>query len=170
VAPFVSVDVNDCRAKPIFPDYHPEWIVLDRWHIGAQYFMGLCFDRSDCRKNWIAKAATGKLILVEEGEVIETSFSSVPVEGRFEWHLRIGVQDDPSRRSIVVADRPFMGLLENVTKDWMEDRYKRLMTSDMVGVSLSAVGLLSPTSVLVHTIHILLYNMHIWKNKLYNTG
>jgi hypothetical protein len=122
-----------------YPDYNPKWIVLDTWHVGAQYFMGLCFSK-DCDRNWIPKAATGDLFAVYEGELIETSFSLVPVEDRFEWHLAIGAQDDPSRRSVVVADRPFMGLLGNATQNWMEDQYERIY----VGSCLENYGMKGP--------------------------
>ena len=61
------------------PEYHPSWIKMDTWHIGAQYFMGLCVrndtfpDGFECDKEtWVAKAATGRLVPVEPGELIET--------------------------------------------------------------------------------------------------
>lgn len=105
----------------------------------STYFMGLCF-AEDCSQNWIPRAATGDLYPVEEGELIETSFSMVRVEDRFEWHLAIGVQNDPSRRSIVVADRPFMGLLRNTTQSWMEDQYERFF----LGSCLENYGMKGP--------------------------
>ena len=58
------------------PDYNPIWIEMDSWHVGSQYFMALCNGTSgtfDC-KNWIPKAATGKLVAVQPGEMVETSF------------------------------------------------------------------------------------------------
>ena len=117
------------------PDYHPQWIKLDTWHIGAQYFMGLLSSSSPCALNktspdvsnecstWIPKAATGKLIAVEPGEVIETAMELVErSENRSAWILRMGVVGDAARSSTVIADRPFMGLL-NSTSSWTEEVY-----------------------------------------------
>ena len=122
-----------------YPDYDPQWIELETWHIGAQYFMGLCphdtatrattnnttstSSNSSCPDSWIAKAATGELIPVEPGEVIETTIRLVELRGRrWEWHLRIGVVGQPHRTSVVVADRPFLGLVPS-TRSWKEDAY-----------------------------------------------
>jgi len=115
-----------------YPDYEPHWIEMDKWHIGAQYFMGLCVrnasfpDGFECdAQTWVPKAATGRLVSVEPGEVVETSFELVeePLEERYEWHLRIGVVGGgPDRTSVVVSKRPFMGLVES-TRSWDEDIY-----------------------------------------------
>ena len=123
-----------------YPDYDPYWIELETWHIGAQYFMGLC-NGTACGDSWIAKAATGELIPVVPGEVIETSFQLVPVRGRLEWHLRVGVLGQPHRSSIVVADRPFMGLVESTTS-WEEDTYSYVY----VGSCLENYGMNSSTN------------------------
>jgi len=112
------------------PDYKPIWIEMNSWHIGAQYFMGLCGESSDCKK-WIPKAATGRLVAVEPGEVVETSFSLKEVthcckETQLVWTLHIGVVGGgPDRQSIVVSDRPFMGLL-NSTFSWGESTYDNI--------------------------------------------
>jgi hypothetical protein len=125
-----------------YPDYEPKWIQLDSWHIGAQYFMGICRDptTSHCPNDWIAKAATGKLVTVFPGEVIETSFELVPVRNRFEWHLRMGVVGDVARSSIVVADTPFMGLLNNSSNRWMDGLYENVY----VGSCLENYGMQGP--------------------------
>jgi len=127
-----------------FPEYNPQWLVLDKWHIGAQYFMGLPGNSSITGSNndddWIAKAATGKLVQVEPGEVIETSFelmeiynnnqadSDDAIQGdgiRWEWSLRIGVVGaHPTRWSHVVASQPFMGLVPNTS--WQDDIYQNI--------------------------------------------
>lgn len=116
------------------PHYKPLWIELNSWHIGAQYFMGLCGnDTRDCSKDWIPKAATGKLVSVKPGEVVETSFSLKKMkrrcchhEARYLWTLRIGVVDGgPDRQSVVVSDQPFMGLL-NSTVSWGESTYDNI--------------------------------------------
>lgn len=115
------------------PEYKPIWIEMDSWHIGAQYFMALCDGSSgtyDC-KNWKPKAATGKLVSVEPGEVVETSFVLKEVKSccnktRYEWTLNIGVVGGgPERQSVVIADRPFMGLL-NSTFSWGEAIYDNI--------------------------------------------
>lgn len=112
------------------PFYKPIWIKMSSWHVGAQYFMGLCGASSDCsNNNWIPKAATGELVAVTPGEVVETSFELKEEQGccknstRYVWELRIGVVGGgPQRQSIVIADRPFMGLL-NSTTSWGEAIY-----------------------------------------------
>lgn len=112
------------------PDYKPIWIEMDSWHIGSQYFMALCNGTSgtfDC-KNWIPKAATGKLVAVKPGEMVETSFVLKEEKGcckksRLVWMLRMGVVGGgPERQSLVVVNRPFMGLV-NSTKSWGEAIY-----------------------------------------------
>ena len=112
------------------PDYKPIWIEMSSWYIGAQYFMALCDGSSgdyDCN-HWMPKAATGKLVSVEPGEVVETSFSLEEVQHCsgtkvFVWTLRIGVVGGgPDRQSVVVSGRPFMGLL-NTTRSWGESTY-----------------------------------------------
>jgi hypothetical protein len=116
-----------------YPDYDPYWIAMDTWHIGAQYFMGLCATNATAPDgficdgdHWIPKAATGKLIPVEPDEVIETSFELVEVRDTgWEWQLQMGVVGQPHRLSLVVADCPFMGLI-NATKSWQEDRYENI--------------------------------------------
>ena len=85
------------------PDYTPQWLALTSWHIGAQYFMGICKDRNrnhnfrriknftirtdqkgldSCdtttTSSWIPKAVTGELIAVEPGEMIETYMALIP--------------------------------------------------------------------------------------------
>jgi len=129
-----------------FPHYDPIWIELDQWHIGAQYFMGLCVpnasfpDGFDCNRDqpFVAKAATGDLIKVNPGEVVETSFELLHVRNRVEWELRIGVMGT-GRFSVVLADTPFMGLV-NSTKSWMEDTYAEVY----VGSCLENYGMESP--------------------------
>lgn len=116
---------NSLAKSSNYPEYQPQWVEMETWHIGAQYFMGLCDTNttSSCPDSWIAKAATGELIPVEPGEVIETTFQLLSVRGRWEWHLRIGVVGQPHRTSVVVADRPFMGLVESTTS-WDEETYE----------------------------------------------
>ena len=129
------------------PDYDPQWIQLETWHIGAQYFMGLCppylsqstttttttttpstatAGNASCRDSWIPKAATGDLIAVNPGEVIETTFRLVKGGGRrLQWQLRIGVLGQPHRTSVLVVDRPFLGLVPSTTT-WDEDVYEHV--------------------------------------------
>jgi hypothetical protein len=134
-----------------FPHYEPQWLVLDTWHIGAQYFFALpCNENNNNNNNsttttssqkkdpcWIAKAATGKLIPVQPGQVIETTFTLLQEEEEeeeeegvandnnindWQWHLRMGVVGGhPSQWSLVVAKTPFMGLVSNTT--WQDDIY-----------------------------------------------
>jgi hypothetical protein len=115
------------------PYYKPIWIEMDRWHIGAQYFMALCngtLGTFDCQ-NWIPKAATGKLVSVNPGEMVETSFvlkkeKSCCKKSKYVWTLRIGVVGGgPERQSVVIVDRPFMGLL-NSTFSWGEAIYDNI--------------------------------------------
>ena len=129
------------------PEYKPIWKELSSWHVGAQYFMGLCDGSSgeyDCKK-WIPKAATGKLVAVEPGEVVETSFSLKEEkhccqEPSLVWTLNIGVVGGgPDRQSVVVADRPFMGLL-NSTYSWGEATYDNIY----VGSCLENYNMQSP--------------------------
>lgn len=139
------------------PKYNPHWIKLDTWHIGAQYSMGLCVknetypDGFECdRQTWLAKAATGKLVPVEPGEVVEASFELVEKENNagakvhwsnssLEWHLCISVVDGgPDRLSEVVSDRPFMGLVQS-TSSWNEDIYDNVY----VGSCLENYGMVS---------------------------
>merc|ERR1719215_1877451 len=63
-------------------------------------------------------AVTGALISVEPGEQIMTTFALS--EDRETWTLRMFVLGGgPDRESIVVATKPFMGLL-NTTKSWRQ--------------------------------------------------
>jgi hypothetical protein len=116
------------------PDYKPQWIKLNSWHVGAQYFMAICTDddnhanKTGC-DNWSGRAATGELIAVEPGEGVFTKFELVHVSpsssqpsAPVEWHLTMGVVGDPYRVSKVVVPRPFMGLVANTTS-WMEEIY-----------------------------------------------
>ena len=118
-----------------FPDYNPQWIALDEWHIGAQYFIGLsCNDTTASHSQgrhddpcWIAKAATGKLVKVEPGETIETTFELVQVSDEMDWQwiLRMGVVGaHPRRWSEVVVRKPFMGLVVGTT--WQDDIYQNV--------------------------------------------
>jgi hypothetical protein len=68
---------------PSDPQIEPNWVELDSWQIGAQYFMAVCDDDYDssgssrnsssnklgCEK-WTPTAATGTQIAVESGEGI----------------------------------------------------------------------------------------------------
>ena len=129
-----------------YPDYHPQWIALDQWHIGAQYFMALPCNSTEPDNDkpcWIPKAATGKLVQVEPGEMIETTFTLVQVsdETVWEWHLRIGVVGaHPSRWSMVVARQPFMGLVPGTA--WQDDIYRNVT----VGSCLENYGMTSQDS------------------------
>lgn len=112
------------------PEYHPKWIKMDTWHIGAQYFMGLCVkndtfpDGFQCdRETWLARAATGRLVPVEPGELIETRFE---LDEQYVWSLHIGVVGGaPDRQSQVTSDAPYMGLVE-ATKGWDEEIYDNI--------------------------------------------
>lgn len=112
-----------------YPDFKPHWLQLGSWHVGAQYFMGLCPDgkSTDCKADWIARAATGELIPVEPGERIETMFRLVPSRKNLVWELSIGVQNQPERTSVLVVDKPFMGLLSRISareaRDWSDELY-----------------------------------------------
>ncbi|CAB9496806.1 expressed unknown protein [Seminavis robusta] len=122
-----------------YPDYEPKWLVLDEWHIGAQYFFALpCNTTSEVAPSdqnasvkrkpcWKPKAATGKLIPVKPGELVETTFTLVQVTNvdDWEWHLQMGVVGaHPNRWSLVVSRVPFMGLVKN-TK-WQDDNYQNV--------------------------------------------
>ena len=144
-----------------YPDYDPQWIQLETWHIGAQYFMGLCphddattsintttttsnttFD-SSCPDSWVPKAATGALIPVEPGEVIETVIRLLHIAGlqgqhHLQWQLSIGVIGQAHRTSMLVVDRPFLGLVSS-TKSWNEDVYEHVY----VGSCLENYGMTS---------------------------
>ena len=129
-----------------FPDYNPIWMKMDEWHIGAQYFFALTCNHTEARKHssdapsyfskhepcWIPKAATGKLIKVEPGELIETTFKLIQVSGSndWEWHLRIGVVGaHPTRWSLVVVREPFMGFIpqkNGKSTSWQDDIYKNV--------------------------------------------
>lgn len=114
------------------PHYQPLWMVLDTWHIGAQYFFALLCNETDDGANedpcWNPYAATGKLVPVVPGEVVETTFELVKVSDaasttEWEWHLRMGVVGaHPSRWSLVVARTPYMGLVPNATS-WKDEHY-----------------------------------------------
>lgn len=108
------------------PDYHPHWAKLTGWAIGAQYFFGVCDEGSDGAYNctaqsWTDKAATGALVPVEEGELIYTKFE---LSDEYVWTLSMGVVGDETgaRSSVVVVDRPFMGLV-NTSTSWAEPTY-----------------------------------------------
>jgi len=99
------------------PDYTPQWLQLHSWHIGAQYFMEYNKNGSDAGP-WSAAAATGELVPVSEGDEVKTTFS-LSEDGET-WTLRMEVLGGgPDKVSVVVADSPFMGLL-NTTKSWKE--------------------------------------------------
>ena len=125
------------------PEYYPKWIKMDTWHIGAQYFMGLCVrndtfpDGFECDKEtWLAKAAVGRLVPVEPGELIETRFE---LDAQYVWRLYIGViGGGPDRQSQVTSNRPFMGLV-NSTRSWDEDIYDNVY----VGSCLENYGMVS---------------------------
>jgi hypothetical protein len=124
-----------------FPNYEPQWLILDQWHIGAQYFFALPCNTTTATPTtddtyppkdqddpcWIAKAATGNLIPVQPGQVIETTITLV--EGvsddamDLQWHLRMGVVGS-HHWSLVVVETPFMGLVANTT--WTDDIYQNV--------------------------------------------
>jgi hypothetical protein len=100
-------------------------------------------DDDDCVDNkFVPHAATGKLIAVYPGEVVETTFKLLDDH---QWQLRIGVVegggegDDSFRFSTVVADRPFMGLVPT-TSSWMEEIYDQVY----IGSCLENYGMKGP--------------------------
>ena len=112
-----------------YPDYNPQWIGWETWHIGAQYFMALCpTDHSmNCSNSWIAKAPTGELMAVGPLEIIETTIRLVQKKQKrtLEVKLRIGVLGQPHRAPTVFADRSFMGLVSS-TQSWEELDYENV--------------------------------------------
>ena len=114
------------------PLYTPDWCQLKTWHIGAQYFMGLygCNNQSDAAScGFTPKAATGDLIAVSPGDKVYTRFDRVqnnagaksnnadyapataPNPEASPWRLTMGIVGDPVPPSIVIADKPYMGLI-----------------------------------------------------------
>lgn len=109
------------------PDYRPHWAELDAWHIGAQYFFGVCDAGRDggynCTKDsWTAHAATGDLIAVAPGERVWTNFT---LSDEWVWTLGMGVVGAPARASFVTVARPFMGLV-NGSASWREPTYAQV--------------------------------------------
>jgi len=89
-----------------------------------QYFFELY---NETTQSINAHAATGDLYETEEGEVVWTSFE---LSDKYVWTLSMGVVGDPTRTSTVVAEKPFMGMLdrphipkENRTSSWRESHY-----------------------------------------------
>lgn len=150
------------------PLYEPQWLQLDSWHIGAQYFMAICNNKDidendddddtstktsnngnnkDCGDDWTAKAATGELIAVEPGEGVFTTFELLPRQDAsssppaVEWHLTMGVLGDATRVSRLVVPRPFLGLVKG-TDSWMEDVYDAVY----VGSCLENYGMTQPAN------------------------
>jgi hypothetical protein len=97
------------------PDYKPIWCELDRWYIGSQYFMGLygCKNQSDAASCGVqAHAATGELIAVTAGDTVYTRFDRTgPGGDGAAWQLTMGIKGDPVPPSVVVAHKPYMGLV-----------------------------------------------------------
>jgi len=135
-----------------FPLYIPQWIQLQNWHIGAQYFMEICNSNAtmtsgyDCDSRTM-KAATGNLISVDPGEgiytIIELVHKKTPKttthKKKVEWHLTTGVIGDSHRISRVIVPQPFMGLVPQ-TQDWMEEIYDNVY----VGSCLENYGMTRP--------------------------
>ena len=96
--------------------YSPKWCKLDNWAIGAQYFFAEygCANRStagNCGGAFKAHAATGDLIPVHPGETVYTKFDRVGPGADAGWRLTMGVTGDRVPASVVVADKPYMGLV-----------------------------------------------------------
>jgi hypothetical protein len=146
------------------PDYEPQWLELDSWHIGSQYFMALCRPANETTTtttvtteynctDWIPKAVTGELIAVEPGEGVYTKFELVKQQqstssllgdndgNDFEWHLTMGVVGgDKSRVSSIVIKKPFMGMIEPNSHSWTEEIYNDIY----VGSCLENYGMVQP--------------------------
>lgn len=105
--------------------YNPHGISLSTWHLGSMYYFAVCDKGTDgynCTpETWNSRAATGKLVPVEPGELVWTRFVLGP---DWVWTLGMGVVGGgPDRESYVTAEQPFMGLLPETTS-WAEDRYR----------------------------------------------
>ena len=88
------------------------------WVFGSQYFFEI-FNQTTNKTE--GHAATGKLFNTTAGETLWTQFKLD--EATKAWTLSMGVKGDPARTSTVVAEKPFMGLISNVTSSWDEDQY-----------------------------------------------
>jgi hypothetical protein len=102
------------------PSYHPKWQPHKTWVFGSQYFFeihNLTTNKTD------AHAVTGEIFNTTAGEVLWTKFSLDQETSA--WSLGMGVKGDPTRTSTVVAHKPFMGLISDVTSSWAEDLYNQ---------------------------------------------
>jgi hypothetical protein len=97
------------------PNYDATWGNYSTWTFGSQYFMEI----NNATATGIPKAATGDLFVTVSGETLFTAFARVGGV----WTLTMGVVGDATRTSVVVAGAPYMGLLADVTKSWVEPAY-----------------------------------------------
>jgi len=95
------------------PYYQPVYGSETTYQIQAQYYMAFDPLKSTDPKALSRGEAvkTGRLVSVQPGESIYTTFQLSADSSK--WTLRIGVMGyGPERESVVVADKPFLGLLD----------------------------------------------------------
>ena len=95
------------------PDYDPLWMPVTTWIFAAQYFM-------EIYPNGTAKAAAGPWFNCTEKDILWTEYA---LDTNWVWTLSMGVVGDSSRTSILIVEKPFMGLLESETSSWAEPAY-----------------------------------------------
>jgi len=95
------------------PYYQPVYGSEATYQIQAQYYMAFDPEESINPKVLARGEAvkTGRLVPVQPGESIYTTFQLSADSSK--WTLRIGVMGyGPERESVVVADKPFLGVLD----------------------------------------------------------
>eukprot|EP01060_Flectonema_neradi_P002354 TRINITY_DN1143_c0_g2_i2.p1 TRINITY_DN1143_c0_g2~~TRINITY_DN1143_c0_g2_i2.p1 ORF type:complete len:297 (+),score=75.40 TRINITY_DN1143_c0_g2_i2:42-893(+) len=88
------------------PYYLPEWHERKTWVFASQYFMEL---HNVTTNSTASHAAAGELYNCTKGEILYTEFK---LDDSYTWTLTMGVKGDPSRVSVIKAEKPYMGLLE----------------------------------------------------------
>ena len=110
------------------PDYAPESGDHETYAFGAHYYFELY---NTTTNETDSHAAYGDLHPTAPGETLWTSFDLSPGGDGEDmksprWTLRMGVLGDPERTSVLVVDRPYMGLRLGQTRSWAEPEYARV--------------------------------------------
>lgn len=97
------------------PNYDAVWGNYSSYVFSAQYFFEIINESNVS----VPKAVAGDVYQCVPGESLWTQFTQ---SHDHVWTLTMGVVGDPTRTSVVVAPRPFMGLVSG-TSSWSEATY-----------------------------------------------
>lgn len=120
------------------PHYKPQWNDIHQtWSFAAHYFFELEPSTNNNNNNEPeAHAAYGQFYPAHEGEILRTTFELLPKENHSSvssskgdnfpyWKLTMEVEGDPSRRSTLVIEQPYMGMT-GTSANWLEHPYRNM--------------------------------------------